>query len=72
MNTKRTSICGFSFGKNLVTLSYPVVESVRSILPICDRFVFAVGKSDDGTRALVESIDPKVELIDTEWPDVKV
>jgi hypothetical protein len=67
-----STICGYSFGKNLVRLNYPVVEAVRSILPICDRFVFAVGKSDDGTRELVASIDPKVEIIDTEWPALKV
>lgn len=67
-----STLCGYSFGKNLVKLDYPVVEAVRSILPICDRFVFAVGKSADGTRELVASIDPKVQIIDTEWPGVKV
>jgi hypothetical protein len=66
------SICGFSFGKDLVKLDYPVVESVRSVLPLCDQFVFVVGRSDDGTRELVESIDPKVQIIDSVWPDVKI
>ncbi len=67
-----SSICGFSFGKDLVKLDFPVVESVRSVLPICDRFVFVVGRSDDGTRQRVASIDPKVQIIDSQWPDVKV
>lgn len=67
-----SSICGFSFGKDLVKLDFPVVESVRSILPVCDEFVFVVGKSDDGTRELVESIDPKVKITDSVWPDVKI
>jgi hypothetical protein len=66
------SICGFSFGKDLVKLNFPVVESVRSILPICDRFVFVVGRGDDGTRELVASIDPKVEIIDSEWSNNRV
>ncbi len=66
------SICGYSFGKDLVKLNYPVVESVRSVLPICDRFMFAVGQSEDGTRDLVASIDPKVEIVDTEWPNVQI
>ncbi len=66
------SICGFSFGRNLVQLDYPVVESVRSVLPVCDRFIFAVGESDDQTRQLVSSIDPKIEIVDTVWPDVQV
>ena len=65
-------ICGFSFGRNLVQLDYPVVESVRSILPICDRFIFVVGRSDDDTRSMIASIDPKVEIVDSIWPDVKV
>ena len=58
------SICGYSFGKDLVRLNYPVVQAVRSVLPLCDRFVFAVGASSDGTRDLVVSIDPKIEIVD--------
>jgi hypothetical protein len=42
-------VAGFSFIKNAVINDYPVVEAITSILPICDEFVIAVGKSDDGT-----------------------
>jgi len=66
------TVCGFSFGKNLSKLNYPVEESVRSILPLCDRFVFVVGESDDDTRERVAAIDPKVHIIDSQWPDVQV
>lgn len=66
------TICGFSFGKDLVRLNYPVAESLRSVLPICDRFVYVVGKSDDGTRELIASVDPKIEITDSEWTDVKI
>jgi hypothetical protein len=60
-------ISGFSFTKNADTLYYPVVESLRSILPVCDEFVIAVGKGDR-TRELIASIgDPKIRIIDTEW-----
>ena len=55
------SICGFSFGKDLIRLDYPAVEAVRSVLPLCDRFVFVVGRSDDDTRELVQSIDPQAK-----------
>jgi len=64
-------VCGFGFGRNLTKLDYPVEEAIRSVLPVCDQFVFAVGKSDDDTRRRVERIDPKVSIIDTVWPDVK-
>ena len=61
-------VTGFSFIKNAVTFQYPIVEAVRSILPICDEVVVAVGDCNDGTRELVSSIDPyKVRVIDTVW-----
>ncbi|MEE0894739.1 MAG: hypothetical protein U0M28_02130, partial [Bacteroidales bacterium] len=49
-------VVGFSFVKNAVRFDYPIVEAIKSILPICDRFVVAVGDCDDGTRELIESI----------------
>jgi hypothetical protein len=46
------------------------VEALRSILPLCDEVVVAVGRSDDNTRDVVASIDPqKVRIIDTVWDD---
>ena len=65
-------ISGFAFGRNLVKLYYPIEEAIRSILPICDEFLIAIGKGDedDTTRALVEKIgDPKIRIIDTKWED---
>ena len=66
------TVCGFSFGKDLSTLDYPVEASVRSVLPLCDRFVFVVGRSSDDTRDRVAAIDPKIEIVDSEWADLKV
>ena len=61
-------ISGFSFVKNAVKLYYPVVESIRSILPLVDELVIACGDSDDGTTELVRSIgDPKINIIQTIW-----
>lgn len=60
-------VSGFSFVKNALIYDYPVVEAIRSILPICDEVVVAVGKSDDETLELIRSIDPKVRIIETEW-----
>jgi hypothetical protein len=65
-------ISGFSFVRNGVKLYYPVAESIRSILPICDEFVVAVGRGDgdDTTRDVIEAIgDPKVKIIDTVWDE---
>jgi hypothetical protein len=61
-------ISGFTFVKNAVKLDFPLVGSVRSILPVCDEVVIAVGKSDDDTLGLVRSIgDPRIRIIETEW-----
>ena len=63
-------ISGFSFVRNGVKLYYPIVEAIKSILPICDEFVIAVGKGDDDddTRQRIAAInDPKIRIIDTVW-----
>jgi hypothetical protein len=61
-------ISGFSFVRNAIDLYYPVVESIRSALPLCDEFVMAAGDSSDGTTALLRSLDePKLRLIETVW-----
>jgi hypothetical protein len=66
-----STVCGFSFGRNLSRLNFPVEASVRSVLPLCDRFVFAVGEGDDDTRQRVAAIDRRIEILDTRWPDVR-
>lgn len=61
-------ISGFSFVRNAIDLYYPVVESIRSVLPICDEFVIAAGDSTDGTTELLRGIgDPKLRVIETVW-----
>lgn len=63
-------VSGFSFIKNAVQYNYPVVEAIRSILPLCDEVVVAVGASEDGTREIVASIHPtKIRILDTVWDE---
>lgn len=50
-------VSGFTFVQNAVRLDYPIVESIKSILPIVDEFVVNVGASDDGTIELVRGIE---------------
>ena len=58
---------GFTFIRNAVINDYPVVEA---ILPICDYFVVAVGKSDDETLELVRNIgDPRIHILETVWDE---
>lgn len=61
-------ISGFSFVRNGIKLGYPVVESIKSILPICEEFVITIGKGEDDTLDQVKAIgDPKVKIIETVW-----
>ena len=63
-------VSGFTFIRNAVKFDYPVVEAIKSLLPICDEFVVAVGNSEDNTRELIESIgSEKIRIIDTVWDD---
>ncbi|MCB9361471.1 MAG: glycosyltransferase family 2 protein [Flavobacteriales bacterium] len=63
-------ICGFTIIRNAIKFDYPVVESITSILPICDEFIVAVGNSEDETLALIKSINsPKIKIIETVWDD---
>lgn len=63
-------IAGFTFVRNAIKFDYPIVEAITSILPICDEVVVAVGNSEDGTLALIQSIDsPKIKIIETVWDD---
>lgn len=61
-------ISGFSYVRNGIELSYPFVESIKSILPICDEFIMVVGDSHDGSREAVEAIQSdKIKIIDSVW-----
>jgi hypothetical protein len=63
-------VSGFTFIRNAIKYDYPVVEAIKSILPICDEFIVAVGNSDDDTLGLIQSIDPiKIKIIETVWDD---
>ena len=63
-------VTGFSFIKDAVICDYPIEEAIKSILPLCDEVIVAVGKSNDNTLELVRNIDPdKVKVIETVWDD---
>ena len=62
-------VSGFTFIRNAIKYDYPIVEAIRSILPLCDEIVVAVGNSEDDTLALIQGIDPKVRIIETTWDD---
>ncbi len=63
-------ITGFTFIRNAIKYDYPILESIQSILPLCDEFVVAVGKSDDDTLQYIQAIpSDKIKIIETVWDD---
>jgi coenzyme F420-reducing hydrogenase delta subunit len=61
-------IAGFTIIRNALFNDYPIVEAIRSILPVVDEMVVLVGKSEDDTLGLIHSInDPKIKIFESEW-----
>jgi len=63
-------VSGFSIVRNAIKYDYPIVEAITSVLPYCDEFIVAVGKSDDQTLSLIRSIpSDKIKILETIWDD---
>ncbi len=63
-------VSGFSFIRNAEKFGYPIVESITSVLPLCDEFIVAVGNSEDNTLNLIRSIESdKIKILETTWDD---
>ena len=61
-------IAGFTIIKNAVVNDFPIVEAIRSILPVVDEMIVLIGDSTDETIALIESIgDPKIKIHHSVW-----
>lgn len=59
-------ISGFTFARDAIRFGYPVVESIQSMLPLCDEVVVAVGNSNDNTLNLIRNIgSEKIKIIET-------
>jgi glycosyltransferase involved in cell wall biosynthesis len=61
-------VSGVTIAYQAVENGYPVAESIRSMLPVCDEIVVNIGQSDDGTREAVAGIGSgKIRLIADPW-----
>lgn len=61
-------VSGFTFLRNGTLLGYPYIESLRSLLLVCDEVVVAVGDSQDDTLERVRAIgDPRIRILETRW-----
>lgn len=63
-------VSGFTFVKNAIKYGYPVVESIKSILPVVDEMIVCLGDSEDDTNNLIASIgSDKIKVIHSVWDD---
>jgi hypothetical protein len=63
-------VWGFTIIRNALKYDFPVVESITSILPLCDEVIVSVGNSEDKTFELIKSINsPKIKIIESTWDD---
>lgn len=63
-------VSGFTICRNAVRFDFPIVEAIRSALPIVDELVVNVGQSDDGTHELIRSIgSEKIRVVPSVWDD---
>lgn len=61
-------ISGFTIARNVIKFNYPIMESIQSILPLCDEFIVNVGDSEDDTLGLIRSIgSDKIRIIQNTW-----
>ena len=63
-------VSGFTFVRNALKYDYPVAESIRSLLPLADEMIVAVGNSEDETEQLIRGIgSAKIKSVPAIWDD---
>ena len=63
-------VSGFTFIRNAIQYDFPIVEAITSVLPIVDEFVVNVGRSEDDTLNLIQSIGSnKIRIVESVWDD---
>jgi hypothetical protein len=54
----------------VVKFDFPIVEAITSILPMVDEFVVNVGKSEDETLDIIQSInDGRIKIVESVWDE---
>jgi hypothetical protein len=73
LSTGVHTISGFTLARNVESLGYPFIESVRAALPICDEFIISEGYSSDRTweavQALADHFPDKIRVRRDRWSD---
>lgn len=69
-------VSGFTLCRNGVRLGFPFRESLRSLAPLCDEIVLALGRGEDNTeeeiQKLAATLPCPLRIIHTEWDPASV
>ncbi len=61
-------VTGITIIKNAVINNYPIVEAIKSVLPLVDEMIVLVGDSEDDTEGLIKSIaSDKIKISHSIW-----
>ena len=61
-------VSGFTIIRNGVEYSYPFLEAIQSILPLCDEVIVNYGISDDSTLQQLQTLrSGKIKIIERQW-----
>jgi glycosyltransferase involved in cell wall biosynthesis len=68
---KKMIISAWTTTTDCIKYGYPILENIKSMLPLVDEYIIVDGGSTDGTLELIESLnEPKIRIIndeDTKW-----
>lgn len=64
-------VSGFTLCRNGIRLGFPFRESLRSLAPLCDEIVVALGEGEDNTdkefQKLAKELPCELKIINTQW-----
>jgi hypothetical protein len=63
-------LSGFSIARGALEFDYPVMESLRSLLPLVDEVVVVVHRGDEATREAIRGLDDgRLVVVETDWDE---
>lgn len=61
-------ITGVTIIRNAEKNDYPVVEAIKSILPVVDEMIVSIDRGEDNSEALIKNIaSDKIKIVYSEW-----
>ncbi len=63
-------VSGFTFIRNAIKFDFPILEAIRSVLPLVDELLVNVGNSEDQTLELIRSLDDeRIKIVESIWDE---